>query len=229
MKVSYKCPICSKSLANMESQFRNLDVVIQAQPMPVEFRDTQATILCNDCSARSTVAYHWLGLKCFICRSYNTVQLHLLGNRAPELESDIVERPVVSGHQGPYPGIEEVQPNPTPTRSRVHSRTTSRATSRRRHSSYGGDLQPLPPDRIVRSSSFNPGGPLGQEHHGHDSESEDDILGFWGRLREADESSSDNADDGDESSDDGHSDDVDSDNNGEEEEEEDDIVLIGHR
>lgn len=79
MSVSYKCPICNKSLANMETQFRNLDVAIQGQPMPAEFRDTQALVLCNDCSGRSTVPYHWLGLKCRICLSYNTVELQILG------------------------------------------------------------------------------------------------------------------------------------------------------
>ena len=75
---SYKCPICSKSVTNMESQFRRLDRHIAEQPMPQEYHDTQAYIFCNDCSRRSVTAYHWLGLKCEKCDSYNTAQLQLI-------------------------------------------------------------------------------------------------------------------------------------------------------
>ncbi|KIX04904.1 uncharacterized protein Z518_05775 [Rhinocladiella mackenziei CBS 650.93] len=76
---SYKCPICSKSIANMETQFRRLDRHIEEQPMPEEYRDNRAYIFCNDCNSRSVTKYHWLGLKCTICESYNTTQLELLG------------------------------------------------------------------------------------------------------------------------------------------------------
>lgn len=62
----------------METQFRNLDRSIESQPMPPQFRDTKAMVLCNDCHAKSPVKYHWLGLKCAICHSYNTAQLSIL-------------------------------------------------------------------------------------------------------------------------------------------------------
>lgn len=61
---SYRCPICSKSVTNMEANFRNLDRTIMSQPMPPELKDTIAVIHCNDCRAKSVVPYHWLGLKC---------------------------------------------------------------------------------------------------------------------------------------------------------------------
>jgi hypothetical protein len=96
-KTSYRCPICSRSITNMETQFRNLDRTIRAQPMPPEFQDTRALVYCNDCSAKSSVPYHWLGLKCdvfvtlpqirsnglmltlmYSCDSYNTAQLQLI-------------------------------------------------------------------------------------------------------------------------------------------------------
>ncbi|KZF25516.1 zf-CHY-domain-containing protein, partial [Xylona heveae TC161] len=64
MKTSYRCPICNRSVVNMEIQFRNLDRAIEEQPMPPQFRDTQAVVSCNDCSAKTIVPYHWLGLKC---------------------------------------------------------------------------------------------------------------------------------------------------------------------
>ncbi|OAP54408.1 hypothetical protein AYL99_11509 [Fonsecaea erecta] len=84
---SYKCPICSKSIANMESQFRRLDRHIEEQPMPEEYRDNRAYIFCNDCNSRSVTKYHWLGLKCTICESYNTTQLELLGAEdTPQLQ-----------------------------------------------------------------------------------------------------------------------------------------------
>lgn len=66
MKTAYKCPICSRSVVNMEIQFRNLERAIEAQPMPPQFQDTKALIYCNDCSAKSSVKYHWLGLKCAV-------------------------------------------------------------------------------------------------------------------------------------------------------------------
>ncbi|PIG81902.1 CHY and RING finger domain protein [Aspergillus arachidicola] len=62
----------------MESTFRNLDRTIQSQPMPAEFNDTKALIYCNDCGAKSVVKYHWLGLRCDMCESYNTAQIRLM-------------------------------------------------------------------------------------------------------------------------------------------------------
>ncbi|KAF4266381.1 hypothetical protein KXW98_004421 [Aspergillus fumigatus] len=68
----------------MESTFRNLDRTIQSQPMPAEFKDTSALIHCNDCGAKSVVRYHWLGLKCDMCESYNTAQIRLLHGEASD-------------------------------------------------------------------------------------------------------------------------------------------------
>ncbi|KAL2872218.1 RING finger and CHY zinc finger domain-containing protein [Aspergillus lucknowensis] len=77
-KSSYRCPICSKTITNMEATFRNLDRTIQSQPMPADFKDTKAFITCNDCGTKSVVKYHWLGLRCDMCESYNTTQLSIL-------------------------------------------------------------------------------------------------------------------------------------------------------
>ncbi|KAJ5129225.1 uncharacterized protein N7515_005264 [Penicillium bovifimosum] len=62
-KSSFRCPICSKTITNMESTFRNLDRTIESQPMPEEFKDTKGLVYCNDCSSKSVVKYHWLGLR----------------------------------------------------------------------------------------------------------------------------------------------------------------------
>ncbi|KAJ6036049.1 hypothetical protein N7540_000328 [Penicillium herquei] len=88
-KSSFRCPICSKTITNMESTFRNLDRTIESQPMPSEFKDTNGLIYCNDCGAKSVVKYHWLGLKCDLCESYNTAQIRLLqGDVSAVLEEE---------------------------------------------------------------------------------------------------------------------------------------------
>ncbi|KAK3387642.1 hypothetical protein B0H63DRAFT_470579 [Podospora didyma] len=94
MKTSYKCPLCNKSCLNMEYQFRNFDMAILTQPMPAEYRDARAVVSCNDCSAKSQTAYHWLGLKCSVCNSYNTVQQQLLnmpGSAPSQVPPPVVE------------------------------------------------------------------------------------------------------------------------------------------
>lgn len=99
MAVTYKCPVCSKSAVNMELQWKKLDDEIEAQPMPEDEdlegvlphvegheevederepqqrRPRQVWIGCNDCGGRSWTDFHWLGLKCWRCDSYNTNQM----------------------------------------------------------------------------------------------------------------------------------------------------------
>lgn len=82
MQTSYKCPICNRSAVNMELQWRKLDRHIDMQPMPSQFSNTKAWISCNDCSARTITAYHWLGNKCTVCGSYNTTEIKLVDTPA---------------------------------------------------------------------------------------------------------------------------------------------------
>ena len=77
MQTSYRCPICGRSAVNMELQWRKLDHAIEGQPMPEQYRQTKVWIVCNDCSCRSCVSYHWLGNKCARCDGYNTSELGL--------------------------------------------------------------------------------------------------------------------------------------------------------
>lgn len=216
----------------METQFRNLDVAILGQPMPPEFRDTKANILCNDCSAKSTVPYHWLGLKCSICRSYNTVELQLLGGNSQTLQPNLVEQPLilVDSQAGPQLNLEPEPPllagRPTPVSS--DPRVALSISNRRRHSSNGVDLQHRIPDRIARSAS--PPSTTHEAWHalitasGLDVEDEDGMLGFWGGGEDDDDSS----DLGEEyDSDQGSSDDeLDAED---EEDDANEITLIGHR
>ncbi|KAM3556171.1 hypothetical protein MY1884_005195 [Beauveria asiatica] len=220
MKVSYKCPICNKSLANMETQFRNLDRLIQAQPMPAEFRDTKAVVLCNDCSGRCTVPYHWLGLKCLICLSYNTAELQILGRNSDFLQvaHQRQEEPPVASD-----AMTAAQPVPIPT-----ERPAGGMNRRRHSSSLHVDSQYLVPGRTARSLSPQNMMP---EHTlptimAAEEDSDNDILGIWGR------SGGEFSGEEEEGEYDSDSDDVPRMDDSEEEEEEEDpneIMLIGHR
>lgn len=219
MRVSYKCPICNKSLANMETQFRNLDIVIQSQPMPEEFRDTKAVILCNDCSGRCTVPYHWVGLKCAICQSYNTVELQMIGGANDGSQPVPIERPPDTIQRGDNSA-------PWPAVITGRARNGSSLLNRRRHSSNVVETAHTIPERVARSlSPMN----IVDTHFGgidFDVDSDDnDILGFWRSGPEDDSSDMEEVESEDDSDYEGPDD-------GEEEEEEDDeneITLFGHR
>ena len=72
IKTKYTCPLCYKSIHDMQSYYEFLEREIQATEMPVEYRDINIEILCNDCNVKSTVKFHILGFKCSNCKSYNT-------------------------------------------------------------------------------------------------------------------------------------------------------------
>lgn len=78
IKHSYKCPNCSVSVINMEREFRILDQEIQEYRLPEPYCNWKCRVQCNDCSAKSLVDYHILGLKCGHCGSYNTRQYQLI-------------------------------------------------------------------------------------------------------------------------------------------------------
>lgn len=74
LKYNNKCPICSKSIAETDSFNMYLDHHISSTPMPDEFKDKMVDILCNDCGEKCNVKFHFYGLKCTKCSSYNTRQ-----------------------------------------------------------------------------------------------------------------------------------------------------------
>ncbi|KAK0107299.1 hypothetical protein ONS95_003997 [Cadophora gregata] len=235
MKSSYKCPICSKSTVNMETQFRNLDRAIDAQPMPPQFRDTKAMVSCNDCYAKSAVTYHWLGLKCAICDSYNTAQLSILSDPAvevPPIESREVDQAPIPDHPN-RDFLSPINHPPGPVRHRRHSAHIHMS------SSSTGDSNRYEPyarrARIGRSVSpvrglgfFNEPVPI-QAVESDDSADEDD-MDFWGRDEPRSVTSFENIEDemgDDEESDEdsvmGDCDEDDADD------EEDEFELFGHR
>ncbi|CAK9184752.1 unnamed protein product [Ilex paraguariensis] len=68
----YTCPICSKSLGDMQVYFGMLDAWLAEEKIPEEYSGQTQVILCNDCEKRGTASFHWLYHKCSYCGSYNT-------------------------------------------------------------------------------------------------------------------------------------------------------------
>ncbi|KAK9461651.1 uncharacterized protein V1516DRAFT_622694 [Lipomyces oligophaga] len=87
---SYKCPTCARSVVNMESQFRLLDREIERQVLPEPYSHWRSVISCNDCSAKCNVPFHFLGLRCDMCKSYNTALIKLI---KPEEGTDAASIP----------------------------------------------------------------------------------------------------------------------------------------
>lgn len=236
IQTAYKCPICSKSVQNMESQFRRLDKHLEEQPMPPEWQQTRAVILCNDCEAKTTTKYHWGGLKCEVCLSYNTVQMQLVN--APKGAGEAAE-----GDNTPSGDASLQATNAAnDARARVVRDGPSlphQHVSHRPGGSLGShvDFQGLPsdisPERFARSLS--PTATNGFPEHmltTDESDGEGSILDFWGRDEHRSMTSAENVDHGD-SDEETDSDECEDDLEEEEEEDDDDeeeeIMLFGHR
>lgn len=71
----YTCPLCCKSMEDMKDHFALLDAAIRMQPMPFTFLHTKSSIYCQDCGQTGQVPYHFVGLKCPQCSSYNTREM----------------------------------------------------------------------------------------------------------------------------------------------------------
>ncbi|KAJ7956322.1 putative Zinc finger protein [Quillaja saponaria] len=68
----YTCPICNKSLGDMQVYFRMLDALLAEEKTSDEFAGQTQVILCNDCEKKGVASFHWLYHKCSFCGSYNT-------------------------------------------------------------------------------------------------------------------------------------------------------------
>eukprot|EP01118_Nematostelium_gracile_P006363 TRINITY_DN2050_c0_g1_i1.p1 TRINITY_DN2050_c0_g1~~TRINITY_DN2050_c0_g1_i1.p1 ORF type:complete len:375 (-),score=82.59 TRINITY_DN2050_c0_g1_i1:156-1280(-) len=74
---NYTCPLCFKSI--VEIDWSEQDQLLAAQPMPPEFANAKANILCNDCGTKGEVPFHFVGHKCANCGSYNTKKISTTG------------------------------------------------------------------------------------------------------------------------------------------------------
>jgi len=69
---NYKCPLCRKSMINMQYSWSILDQEILLHPLPDEAK-RKINIICYDCETKSeNVDWHFFGCKCLGCGSYNT-------------------------------------------------------------------------------------------------------------------------------------------------------------
>lgn len=69
---NYKCPLCRKSMIDMTQNWNILDQEILLNQLPEEIKK-KVNITCFDCSHKSSdVDWHFIGLKCKSCGSYNT-------------------------------------------------------------------------------------------------------------------------------------------------------------
>ncbi|KAL5544275.1 hypothetical protein UlMin_008059 [Ulmus minor] len=68
---NYTCPLCGKSLGDMQVYFKMLDALLAGERIPDEYSGQTQVILCNDCGKRGEAPFHWLYHKCS-CGSYNT-------------------------------------------------------------------------------------------------------------------------------------------------------------
>lgn len=212
MACSYKCPICSKSIVNMEALFTNLANVIREQPMPEEFENVTSTILCNDCSAKCTTQYHWLGLRCQICRSYNTVELE-----RSEMPGERAE-----GGQAPAPGNSVLATPATsaPPHSLLQDRTNGSSSASGLHTNSPHVQYSLSQDATNQTGLHTQAVP---EPYNTIEEDDDEELDFWGGEGRSGPESED---------DDDYEDDTDaeeSENEEDDDNEDEDIMLFGHR
>ncbi|BFG43296.1 hypothetical protein CerSpe_295700 [Prunus speciosa] len=79
-QTQYRCPICSKTVRDMNNIWRLLDEDIEATAMPEEYQ-YEVSILCNDCNTTSNTPFHIFGLKCSNCNSYNTRRISAADHR----------------------------------------------------------------------------------------------------------------------------------------------------
>lgn len=68
----YTCPICCKSLTNMEAWYRLLDKRLDEEGHLPEFAMKRTRVYCHDCEVESNARYHFQFHKCQQCAGYNT-------------------------------------------------------------------------------------------------------------------------------------------------------------
>ena len=218
----------------METQFRRLDRQIEEQPMPEEYGDKRAYVFCNDCNSRSVTSYHWLGLKCALCESYNTSQLELLGpDTAPRLREQAERAQQAGVGEAGMTASQSHTPTEELTSPAITAGNTQPAVAAMARSPLGSPwLMPhSPASRSARSQSpvvgsyFGTGSTTQGPRRGSPMEDDDD-LDFWGaqsprsqgalEMEDSEESSSSDDSEG------GDEDDQD-------DEDEDAMDIFGHR
>ena len=69
---NYQCPLCKKSIMNMDHLWSKIEEYVNNTEMPDEFKDKENKILCNDCQEKTITKFHFMYHKCVKCNSWNT-------------------------------------------------------------------------------------------------------------------------------------------------------------
>ncbi|KAJ8923952.1 hypothetical protein NQ315_006728 [Exocentrus adspersus] len=108
----FSCPICQKSLVNMEQIWRHRDIEMENTPMPPEYSNYYMEIQCKDCQKKGIVKFHIVGLKCSHCGSYNTYKLKgPLVIEGPNINEDSTNYSNENTAEGSRPNNEPSQNN----------------------------------------------------------------------------------------------------------------------
>mmetsp|Transcript_45960 Transcript_45960/g.115708 ORF Transcript_45960/g.115708 Transcript_45960/m.115708 type:complete len:401 (-) Transcript_45960:313-1515(-) len=77
-RTSISCPLCNKTFLPDETakaHWAQMDQARKAQPMPTLYAKAKTRTLCNDCGWKGISDYHYFGISCGECTSFNTVIL----------------------------------------------------------------------------------------------------------------------------------------------------------
>eukprot|EP00918_Siedleckia_nematoides_P022110 GHVU01047580.1.p1 GENE.GHVU01047580.1~~GHVU01047580.1.p1 ORF type:complete len:267 (-),score=39.88 GHVU01047580.1:165-965(-) len=77
-----RCPLCFKSFEFKDSPWPAMDREIAETEMPAKYRKV-VEVCCNDCHAPSITNFHFVGLRCMLCGSYNTAEIGVVEGAAP--------------------------------------------------------------------------------------------------------------------------------------------------
>ena len=77
---NYFCSICRKSIIDLSDLWRNIDIHMENQVMPDEYKNWRTKIKCRECNAESVTNYHFEYHKCQTCGCYNNDILGIIKN-----------------------------------------------------------------------------------------------------------------------------------------------------
>ena len=72
VRYSYTCPICTKSLGDMEVYWKMIDAMLLSEKLPIEYARRKQTVRCHDCGTVTEAPFHFVYHKCTGCHGYNT-------------------------------------------------------------------------------------------------------------------------------------------------------------
>lgn len=70
-----KCPLCCKKMYENEEGDNFLRFIKRTVRMPEELENMEMEIMCNDCGEKNKIKFHFAGLECPGCKSFNTKQI----------------------------------------------------------------------------------------------------------------------------------------------------------